>query len=170
MSEFEVRAVEAEAVRPLRRALLRPHQRVDELVYPGDHHPGTLHVGAYRHGHLVGIATIIPRPMPGRRERRAWQLRGMAVEHGQRGYGLGGMMLEACVAHAAGRGGRLVWCNARAGSFGFYQRYGFRCDGDPFELPEIGPHYRMYRAIEPIGKASPSPAAPAGPAQRHPGE
>ena len=149
MSEFEVQAVEAGAVRPLRRALLRPHQQVEEVVYPGDDHPDTLHLGAFRHGHLVGIATIIPRPMPGRREHRAWQVRGMAVEHGQRGYGLGGRLLGACVAHAAARGGRLVWCNARAGSFGFYEHYGFLHDGEPFELPDIGPHHRMYRVLEP---------------------
>jgi predicted GNAT family N-acyltransferase len=149
MSEIEVRAVEAAVVRPLRRALLRPHQQVEELVYRGDDHPDTLHVGAFRHGHLVGIATVVPRPMPGRRERRSWQLRGMAVEHGQRGYGVGGLLLAACVAHIAARGGRLVWCNARAGSFGFYEHYGFRHDGEPFELPGIGPHYRMYRTVTP---------------------
>ena len=68
MSDCEVRAVDAAAVRPLRQALLRPHQRVEELVYPGDDHPETLHVGAFRHGHLVGVATIVSRPMPGRRE------------------------------------------------------------------------------------------------------
>ena len=151
MSEFEVRTVDAEAVRPLRRALLRPHQQVEELVYPGDDNPDTLHVGAFRHGHLVGIATIVPRPMPGRRERHAWQVRGMAVEHGQRGYGLGGRLLAACIDHAAIHGGRLVWCNARAGSSGFYERYGFSRDGEPFQLADIGPHYRMYRAITPAG-------------------
>jgi len=154
MSDCEVRAVDAAAVRPLRQALLRPHQRVEELVYPGDDHPETLHVGAFRHGHLVGVATIVPRPMPGRRERRAWQVRGMAVEHGQRGYGLGGQMLEACVAHAAAHGGRLVWCNARAGSSGFYRRYGFEPDGGPFELPEIGPHCRMFRLVKPAAGSS----------------
>jgi predicted GNAT family N-acyltransferase len=154
MSDSEIQAVDAETVRPLRRALLRPHQRVEELVYPGDDHPETLHVAAYRHGHMVGVATIVPRPMPGRRERRAWQVRGMAVEHGQRGYGLGGLLLEACVAHAATHGGRLVWCHARAGSFGFYRRYGFQPDGEPFEIPGIGPHYRMFRLV----KEKPPPA------------
>ena len=159
MSEFEVRAVEAAAVRPLRQALLRPHQQVEDLVYPGDDHPDTLHVGAFRQGRLVGIATVIPRPMPGRRERHAWQLRGMAVEHGQRGYGVGSLLLAACLAHAAARGGRLVWCNARAGSFGFYERYGFRRDGEPFEFPDIGPHYRMSRRVTP--QPSPPPGASA---------
>lgn len=163
MSDCEIRAVEAEAVRPLRRALLRPHQQVEELAYPGDDHPEALHVGGFRHGHMVGIATIIPRPMPGRRERRAWQVRGMAVEHGQRGYGLGGLMLDACVAHAAAHGGRLAWCNARAGSFGFYERYGFRRDGEPFELPDIGPHYRMYRPLLPAEGSAQPPAAVTAP-------
>jgi len=160
MAEFEVRAIDAETVRPLRRALLRPHQKVEELVYVGDDHSEALHVGGFRHGRMVGIATIMPRPMPGRPERAAWQVRGMAVDHGHRGYGLGGLLLKACLEHAAAHGGRLAWCNARAGSFGFYERYGFRRDGDPFELPEIGPHYRMFILLE---VARPEAAAPAPP-------
>ncbi len=144
MAEFEVRAVEAEGVRELRRALLRPHQTVEELAYAGDDHPEALHLGGFRHGKMIGIASITPRPMPGNPERAAWQVRGMAVDHGHRGYGLGGLLLRRCLEHAAAHGGRLAWCNARAGSFGFYERYGFRRDGEPFELPDIGPHYRMF--------------------------
>ena len=94
MAEFEVRAVEADEVRELRRALLRPHQKVEELVYAGDDHPDALHVGGFRHGQMVGIASITPRPMPGHPERAAWQVRGMAVDHGHRGYGLGGRLLR----------------------------------------------------------------------------
>lgn len=147
MPEHEVRPVPVEVVRALRQALLRPHQRVEEVVYPGDDDPRSLHVGAFRHDHLVGVATIVPRSMPGRADRHAWQVRGVAVEHGQRGYGLGGLMLAACIGHAAARGARLVWCNARAGSAGFFERYGFVADGEPFELPGIGPHRRMFHRV-----------------------
>ncbi|MFH1330672.1 MAG: GNAT family N-acetyltransferase [Actinomycetota bacterium] len=157
MAEFEVRAAEAEQVRELRRALLRPHQQVEELVYTGDDHPEALHLGGFRHAKMVGIASIMPRLMPGHPERAAWRVRGMAVDHGHRGYGLGGRLLGACLDHAAAHGGRLVWCNARAGSFGFYERYGFRRDGEPFELPDIGPHYRMFTLIAP-GDAGRGPA------------
>jgi ribosomal protein S18 acetylase RimI-like enzyme len=150
MSEFEVRAVEAAEVRPLRRALLRPHQQIEELFYFGDDHPEALHVGGYLNGKMVGIATISPRPMPGRRERRAWQLQGIAVGPRQRGNGLGSLLLQACFAHAAAHGGRLVWCNARVGVSGFYERGGFRPEGKPFEHPVTGPHYRMYRPLEPV--------------------
>ncbi len=147
MGEFEIYAVDVEQIRPLRRALLRPHQGVEQLVYPGDDAPCALHVGGYRHGHLVGIASVFPRPLPGRPGPDVWQVRGMAVEYGHRGHGLGGLMLHRCIEHARAEGGRVVWCNARAGSLGFYRRYGFRREGDPFELPDIGPHYRMFLDI-----------------------
>jgi len=143
MKAFEVCPTTVAEVRPLRQALLRPHQQVEELVYRGDDDPHSLHVGGFRHGRLVGIASIFLLPMPGVDGADAWQVRGMAVEHGMRGYGLGGLMLERCVEHAAGQRARLIWCNARSGSHGFYQRYGFRVDGEPFALPDIGPHHRM---------------------------
>ncbi len=144
MGEFEIQAVDVEQIRPLRQALLRPHQSADELIYPGDDAPSALHLGAFRNGRLVGIASVFPRPLPGRPGPDVWQLRGMAVEYGHRGYGLGGLLLDRCLAHARAEGARVVWCNARAGSLGFYKRFGFQREGDPFELPDIGPHYRMF--------------------------
>lgn len=138
-----MRPVTVAEVRPLRQALLRPHQQVEELVYRGDGDPRSLHVGGFRNDHLVGIASIFPRPMPGNEGIDAWQVRGMAVEHGLRGYGLGGLLLERCVEHAAVHGARFVWCNAQSGSHGFFGRHGFRVDGDPLELPDIEPHHRM---------------------------
>jgi predicted GNAT family N-acyltransferase len=67
----------------------------------------------------------------------------MAVDHGHRGYGLGGLMLRRCLEHAAQHAGRMVWCSARAEVYGFFERHGFGRRGDPFELPGIGPHYLM---------------------------
>jgi len=151
MSEFEVRAVEAEAVRPLRRALLRPHQQVEELVYPGT----TIPTPSTSAPSVTGTWWASPRSFPGRCREGASATPGRCGawrwSTGQRGYGLGGRLLAACIDHAGIHGGRLVWCNARAGSSGFYERYGFSRDGEPFQLADIGPHYRMYRAITPAG-------------------
>ena len=41
-------------------------------------------------------------------------------------------------------GARIVWCDAKVAAYGFCERYGFRRFGDPFELPDIGPHYLMF--------------------------
>ena len=79
------------------------------MTWPGDEHPDTLHIGGYRRDNLVGIGTIIRQPMPGSAETEAWRVRGVAVDHGHRGYGLGAMLLHRLIEHAGvNRGGR--WC------------------------------------------------------------
>ena len=50
---LEVKRVKAAEVRPLRQAVLRPHQRPEELVYPDDDGPDTLHTAGYLDGYLV---------------------------------------------------------------------------------------------------------------------
>jgi GNAT superfamily N-acetyltransferase len=147
MSEFEVRVITARDTYELRRALLRPHQRVNEMTWPGDEHLDTLHIGGFRGEQLVGIATIHRQPMPGSPEPDAWRIRGVAVDHGHRGYGLGAMLLHRLLDHATTAGGRIAWANATATSFGFFEHHGFHRRGDPFELPEIGPHYVVYTEL-----------------------
>jgi len=149
MSEFEVRVIAPQDTYELRRALLRPHQRLNEMTWPADEHPDTLHAGGYRGESLVGIGTIHLQSMPGSTEAESWRLRGLAVDHGHRGYGLGAMLLHDLIEHAATAAGRMVWANATATSFGFFEHHGFRRRGEPFELPEIGPHYVVYAEIPP---------------------
>ncbi|MCB2223755.1 MAG: GNAT family N-acetyltransferase [Actinobacteria bacterium] len=147
MSEFELRAITPGETYELRRALLRPHQRVHEMTWAGDDAPDTLHIGGFREDRLVGIGTAHRQPMPGLSEPQAWRIRGVAVDHGHRGYGLGEMLLRRLLEHAAASGGRLVWANATAASYGFFEHYGFARRGDPFELPEVGPHYVVYAGL-----------------------
>jgi len=147
MSEFEVRAISPVDTYELRRALIRPHQRVNEMTWPGDEHIDTLHVGGYRGETLVGIGTIHRQAMPGSVEAEAWRIRGVAVDFGHRGYGLGAMLLNHLIEHATISSGRVIWANTTATSFGFFEHHGFRRRGEPFELPEIGPHYVVYAEL-----------------------
>jgi GNAT superfamily N-acetyltransferase len=167
--EFEVKPVEAAAVRHLRRAILRPHQEVADLFYPGDDHPSALHVGGFRRGRLVGVASILPDPASPRGAGPSWQLRGMAVEHGHRGFGLGALMLERCLEHAATNGGGPVWCNARIAACGFYERYGFSREGELFSVEGIGLHLRM-RLATPSGHGQTRPPLGTGRDADRPGD
>ncbi|WP_240360710.1 GNAT family N-acetyltransferase [Pyxidicoccus caerfyrddinensis] len=135
--------------RPLRHAVLRPHQSPNLVVYPGDEDVDTVHLGAYAAGRLVGVASLYREPPPDAlRTTTAWRLRGMAVDPTLRGSGHGAALLQACMVHARGQGGTLAWCNARATAAGFYRSLGFSPKGDPFELPGIGLHHFMWRALE----------------------
>jgi predicted GNAT family N-acyltransferase len=133
----------AEQTRPLRRAVLRPHQRAEELVYPGDDAPETLHLAAWLGDDLVGTASLYREPRPGTDDARAFRLRGMAVAPEERGSGLGAELLHRCLEHARAQGASVVWCNARTRAARFYARHGFEAQGEEFELPVIGPHYVM---------------------------
>jgi ribosomal protein S18 acetylase RimI-like enzyme len=67
----------------------------------------------------------------------------MATAPQARGLRLGTSIVKACVAFARDNGARLLWCNARTGAVGFYSKLGFEIVGQEFEIPDVGPHFRM---------------------------
>lgn len=132
--------VDAFMVRPLRHAVLRPHQPEAEAVYPADDHPLTLHLAAFDGNRVVAAGSMFPE--------HGWRIRGMATAPEHRGKGHGGRVLEGLLRGAAERGGGRVWCNARTAVSGFYERHGFAVEGDPFEIEGLGPHVVMARTVE----------------------
>lgn len=144
---IDIRPISAVQARPLRQAVLRPHQAPDQLVYPGDDGPDSWHVGASLNDQLIGIASVYQEPPPNETPAGLWRLRGMAVLPGMQGQGLGRLLLQACLDHVTARGGKALWCNARTSASGFYRALGFEAVGEVFELDGIGPHFFMKRAI-----------------------
>jgi GNAT superfamily N-acetyltransferase len=147
MTPFELRRIPAAQTRHLRHVVLRPHQRPEELVYPGDDAPDTFHVELLVGGEQRGVASLYREARPGSGSSTEWRLRGMAVLAAAQGRGHGAALLQACIDHAARQGGSRLWCNARTTAAGFYRRLNFEVEGDVFELPGIGPHYLMWRPL-----------------------
>ncbi|MFE8597841.1 GNAT family N-acetyltransferase [Archangium violaceum] len=145
MAPYELQLIPAAETRYLRHVVLRPHQRPEELVYPGDDAPDTVHFGLYVDDEQHGVASLYREPRPGTKSTTEWRLRGMAVLASNQGRGYGAALLQACIEHAALQGGTRLWCNARTTASGFYKRLGFAVEGAEFELPGIGPHYLMSR-------------------------
>ena len=136
-----VRPIDAAATRPLRQRILRPGQAPDELVYPGDDAPDSLHVGAFAGDTLLGVASIYQQSPEGRPTRPTdWRLRGMAVVPEARRRGIGQALLDACERHASAHGARRVWFNARIDAMPFYVSQGYEGIGEAYELPGIGLH------------------------------
>ncbi len=147
---FELRVVAARETVPLRHAVLRPHQPIEEIYATVDEPPGGHHFAAMiTRGAVIGVASIYHEPPPGIALESAWRLRGMAVRAEHRKLGVGRVLVEATLAAAAKSGATIVWCNARATAAGFYMRCGFEARGAPFDLPGIGPHYLMDRPVNP---------------------
>ncbi|MCW3014133.1 MAG: family N-acetyltransferase [Solirubrobacterales bacterium] len=159
MLGLTVRPVPLEHTRSLRRDVLRPHLRVQELA--AHEPPGAVAFGAFDGEELVGVGLVGADGSPG-----AWRIRGMATAPHARGRGAGTAVLDALVRHAVQQGATRVWCNARTPALSLYRRAGFSARSDEFELPAIGPHVVMELALgrhhEPTRQVAVTRVPPAG--------
>lgn len=148
MSAIEVRRIEAADVIAVRWPILRPGFPRESAIFDGDLASTTQHLGGFVDGRLVGVASIYLAPMPERTDSaNAWQLRGMATLPEVRGAGVGRALLVACEAAARQQDGRLIWCNARTSAADFYGKHGWQIVGAQFDIPTVGPHFRMSRDL-----------------------
>lgn len=138
---MEVRVVGPEETLDLRQRVLRPHLTPDEVRAQGDGTPG---LAVFVDGRVVATANVRPEGMPGDERPGDWRLRGMASDPELRGRGYGAVALRAALDYARERGATRVWCNARTGALGFYERHGFTVVGEEFDLPDAGPHYLAF--------------------------
>lgn len=149
------RPIPAALTMPLRQAVLRPHQRREEMRFEGDLAEATIHLGAFdaspraKHAQPVGVVTLMLSPMPDQPKAGDWRLRAMAVDPAYQGRGVGRMLVTRGIETARTQHGQRIWCNARSHAIGFYEKLGFRVNGEPFDIPTIGPHVRMAIAVVP---------------------
>ena len=145
MPAVTIRPVSVSETRPLRQAVLRPHETVAELA--ARERDDAYAVGAYSDaGELVAVGLIMRDGSDGGDAvcaDGAWRVRGMATAPQARGRGAGRAVLQALIEHARGEGACRIWCNARTPALNLYRRAGFTIVSDEFELPQIGPHRRM---------------------------
>jgi ribosomal protein S18 acetylase RimI-like enzyme len=139
--DLVLREIPVEATRPLRRAVLRPHETIGQLAE--DEPAGAYSVGVFDNGKPISVGLIAPDG-----EESAWRVRGMATAPSARNRGAGSTVLDALVRHAFDRGASRVWCNARTPARSLYERAGFVVVSEEFELPDIGPHFVMERGRE----------------------
>lgn len=148
---MEIRGIDAKQTHELRQAVLRPHQTLDEMVYPGDALDGAFHLGALDAQAIVGVVSLSPEPYPSRAGswagRGGWRLRGMAVASAKQGRGIGGALVAEATRRVLALDGEAIWFNARVSARSFYAAHGFVDASEVFALPHIGPHVVMHRRL-----------------------
>ncbi|MAO25482.1 MAG: GNAT family N-acetyltransferase [Phycisphaerae bacterium] len=147
---IEIRQISAVQARPVRQRVLRPHQRAEELVYPGDDDADTFHLGAVDGDEVLAILSMYRHAQPPSEpfaEPRAWRIRGMASVPEARGTGLGRRLVEEARDLVWEVSPDPIWCNARQSAFGFYEKLGFAIVGGVFEIEAIGPHAVMVLGV-----------------------
>jgi len=146
-----IRLEEVSAARTLslRCAVLRPAMVPDEALFSGGMPEGARHFAAIDGKCIVGVCFIVPASAPFDAAKRAWMLRGMAVEPPLQGQGIGGSLVRHVLALAEEEQVEILWFNARRISVGFYAKLGFHKWGEEFDIPNVGPHLVMFRTLVP---------------------
>ena len=123
----------------LRRIILREPLGLDWSEADLEHEAEEWHFGAWEGDQLAGCVAM--RWLDGGRVK----LRQMAVAEDWQGQGVGQRLVEEVLRVMAGEGAEEVELHSREEAVGFYQRFGFRREGEPFE--EVGiRHWRMAKA------------------------
>jgi GNAT superfamily N-acetyltransferase len=147
-----IEQVSAARTHPLRNRILRPHQTLEEMAWPGDDDAESAHFAAVDGDEVIGTASVLRETPPWASEPAStWRLRGMATAEDRRRCGVGAALLDAVMQHVRSHGGGLVWCNARTPAVRFYEHAGFVSRGEGWVDPVAGPHIAMWRPVEVAG-------------------
>jgi ribosomal protein S18 acetylase RimI-like enzyme len=143
-----IKEISTEETYPLRHRILRAGRPIEDCVLPGDDDATTYHLGAIDGEKIVSIGSFYEAGHPDVPGGRKFQLRGMATDEAYRRQHLGKQLLDHGIEIARERGGDVLWCNARSNVAGFYLSQGFIQVGDEFDIPQVGPHLRMYKPLK----------------------
>jgi len=141
---LEVQFISAQETWSLRQKILRPHQPIQDCMFPQDEWPTTFHIGARFEGQIIGVATFHEETFAKLKAELPYRLRGMATDTSFHGKGIGRRVLEKGIAELKKRRCDLLWCNAREVAFPFYEKLGMQYMGAMFDIPTLGPHKVMY--------------------------
>lgn len=145
--EFNIKRITAEDTRNLRHIILRPHQSPEELIYPGDEDPESVHFGLFCDNKLTGIASVYRQSPAGLNSNDSWRLRGMATAEEVRGMGFGKELMNECLKYVKEKKGKVFWCTARTTAESFYEMFGLKRQGEVFTPEGLGEHVIMSREL-----------------------
>lgn len=125
------------ALQRIRREVFIGEQQVPESEEWDDDDPVSVHALATLNREPVGTGRLNPAGKIGR----------IAVVAGMRGRGIGATILRLLLQEAYHRGLREPYLHAQLQAVPFYEKFGFRREGEVFDEAGI-PHVRMKHALE----------------------
>lgn len=143
---YNLREIKAEETWPVRHPVLRAGRPLEDVYMEADEKESTFHLGVFYNQNIVAIASFMEDSHPDFSGVQS-RLRGMAVLPEFRKKGLAELLLTKGEALLKERGRTLLWFNARIVALSFYKNLGYEIVGDEFDIPKVGPHFRMKKSL-----------------------
>ena len=144
---MDVKKVTAKDIRPLRNLVLRPNLPIETTYYDLDDDIDTFHLASIIDNTIISIGTFYPENDIELQTKKGYRLRGMATHPTFRRKSAATKLMEESFVLLKEKKCDILWCNARLVAVEFYKSLGFKIIGEIFDIPSIGPHYKMYRSI-----------------------
>ena len=144
---IEIKKINSTETIIVRHPVLRFGKPIESCHFEGDDLPTTSHFGLYFEKQLVAIISSFKVQNKLFSEENQYQIRGMAVLDEFQKKGFGEALLTYYENEIKLKKGNLIWFNARETAVGFYKKSGYKILGDRFEIPDVGPHYILFKTI-----------------------
>src|SRR5690625_2591450 len=145
--QLEIKQIQAEDTYDIRHQVLRPDQPFDSIKYESDQFKQSFHLGAFKEGKLISVASFLAENHPSFDEINQYRLNGMATLEEYRNKGAGTKLLIEGEKILKKKHARLLWCNAKYPVSNYYTGFGLREYGEVFVIDSIGPHKLMYKKL-----------------------
>jgi ribosomal protein S18 acetylase RimI-like enzyme len=143
-----IKEITAQETFIVRHPVLRQGKPLESCVFEGDDLSSTHHFGLYTDNHLIGIISLFQKTNAIFVSQKQAQIRGMAVLETHQKQGLGDALVKYCENYCNDNQIDLIWFNARTAAVGFYKKLGYQIVGEPFDIPDVGEHYLMYKELK----------------------
>ena len=144
---MEIKVVAAKDIRPLRNLVLRPNLPIETTYYDLDNDMKTFHLASIIDNTIISIGTFYPENDIELQTKNGYRLRGMATHPKFRRKSAATKLMKESFVLLKEKKCDILWCNARLVAVEFYKSLGFKITGKIFDIPSIGPHYKMYKSV-----------------------
>ena len=144
---MEIKVVAAKDIRPLRNLVLRPNLPIETTYYDLDNDIETFHLASIMDNTIISIGTFYPENDIELQTKNGYRLRGMATHPKFRRKSAATKLMKESFVLLKEKKCDILWCNARLVAIEFYKSLGFKITGKIFDIPSIGPHYKMYKSV-----------------------
>ena len=144
---MDIKVVAAKDIRPLRNLVLRPNLPIETTYYDLDNDIETFHLASIMDNTIISIGTFYPENDIELQTKNGYRLRGMATHPKFRRKSAATKLMKKSFVLLKEKKCDFLWCNARLVAVEFYKSLGFKITGKIFDIPSIGPHYKMYKSV-----------------------
>jgi ribosomal protein S18 acetylase RimI-like enzyme len=144
---IDFKYISSAETKDLRHLVLRQGKPKSSCDMQGDELESTKHIGAFLDSKCIGVLSLFLAKTERLPDSSQYQLRGMAVHPEHQGMNIGKKLILYSVKELQKMNTEVVWCNAREIAVGFYKKINFEVISNQFEIPDVGPHYLMFKKL-----------------------